>query len=323
MGNFTIVNQTKYMKIKTEVFGLFIAPGFSLPAYTALSEAFRIANEISEDVLFEWYSIGVDKQLIQSASGLLVKPDLDIDTKIRFDKLAVISSLNSHLYHNLKVFNWLRLLDRRGCHLGGLTSGNWILAKAKLLEGHRCTIHWQDREAFIEQYPELDVSNAIFEIDRSRFSAASGFSAVDMIMRMILINRGLDFAQKINYRLLHERIRNTDEQQIMLSPTDSPKLLQAIQLMQKYTEKPRSLSFIASDCAISIRQLTRLFSHHRSMGPQRFYTAIRLEKAVFLLKQSNLSITEVALACGYDDLSYFCALFKRRFLKTAKNYRSG
>ena len=43
-----------------------------------------------------------------------------------------------------------------------------LLARAGLLAGYRCTIHWENRSAFQEDFPDLDCTNKIYEIDRDR-----------------------------------------------------------------------------------------------------------------------------------------------------------
>ena len=49
---------------------------------------------------------------------------------------------------------WLRQLAARGIVLGGIDTGSYYLAKAGLLNGYRCTIHWEDRETLLEEFPQ-------------------------------------------------------------------------------------------------------------------------------------------------------------------------
>jgi len=305
-----------------QVFGFFLTPGFSLPAYTSLAEAFRIANDLAGKTLFRWYTVALDRELVRSASGLYVQPDVDITSTIGFNKLAVISSLDSHLYEDKKVFQWLRKLDSQGCELGGITSGSWVLARAKLLDGYRCTLHWQELDAFKESYPKLHATNTLFEIDRNRFTCASGMAALDMIIRMIVIDYGYQFAVNINNRLVRERIREGEERQLLPSYLHSKPIKRAVELMQKNIERPLPLEQIAQASLISQRQLARLFKTHVAATPQQYYSHIRLDRAASLLRQCDLSITEIALAAGFENLAYFSAAFKQRYLKSPSQYRS-
>lgn len=306
---------------KELIFGFFLTEGFSLPAYTSLAESFRIANDIAGRELFRWYTVGRTSELLRSASGLLVKPDMNISTTTEFHQLAVISSLNSSQYNNKATFQWLRRLNRQGCALGGITSGCWILARANLLRGYRCTLHWQDSQAFKETYPELQVNNTLYEIDRNRFSCASGLAALDMILQMIVTRYGYAFAQKINDRLINERLRLGQEPQLLYRHIPNSIVKRAVGLMEANIDVPLTLENIATQSSISSRQLARLFKRYIGITPQQHYLTLRLEKAISLLQQTDLTITQIAIATGFENLAHFSLAFKKHTSSSPSQYR--
>src|SRR3546814_20812337 len=59
----------------------------------------------------------------------------------------------------------LRRQGRSGCRLGALSTGSYLLAWAGLLDGFRCTVHWENLDAFREDFPDLDITGELFEID--------------------------------------------------------------------------------------------------------------------------------------------------------------
>ena len=304
-----------------QIFGFFLTEGFSLPAYSSIAETLRIANDIYDKSLFEWYSIGQTNDLIRSASGLVIKPDTDINTDLNFNKLAVISSLDGQSYHQQEVFNWLHKLDSQGCILGGITTGRWILANANLLSGHRCTIHWHEIDAFKECHPELEVSEGLFEIDHKRFSCAGGFAALDLIIEMIIGDYGIELANQINQRLINENQRSGDQLQNIEYQLKSAVVIRAIYIMKNHIESPVSLASIANKSAISQRQLVRLFQQNFQQSPQQFYLQLRLERAANLLKQTDRTITEIAVAVGFENLGHFSSAFKKRFACSPSKHR--
>lgn len=303
------------------VFGFFLTEGFSLPAYTSIAETFRIANDIANCTLFRWYTIGKTTDELRSASNLLVKPDMDINDTTAFHQVAIISSLNSYQYYDKATFQWLRQLNNQGCALGGITSGCWILARAKLLRGYRFTLHWQDSQAFKETYPELPVCNTLYEIDRNRFSCASGLAALDMVLQMIVTRYGYELAQKINDRLINERFRSGNEHQILYRHIPNSTVKQAVELMEKNIEIPLSLENLANQCSVSSRQLLRVFKSYMGHSPQQQYLTMRLDKAILLLQQTNLTMTEIAIATGFSNLSYFSVAFNKKSLISPSQYR--
>src|SRR5690606_29074019 len=105
----------------------------------------------------------------------------------------------------------LRRLAFYGTSIGAVCTGSWILAKAGLLEGHRCTIHWENYESFREEFPSLEVTQELFEIDRNRFTCAGGTAAIDMMLALISAKKGGEIAALVTDELIHHRMRDATE----------------------------------------------------------------------------------------------------------------
>lgn len=58
------------------------------------------------------------------------------------------------------------------------------------------------------------------------------------------------------------------------------------------------------------------------MGISEYITKRKISKAKELLKTKNLSVIQVSLAVGYDDVSYFIRIFKKQTGMTPKKYQS-
>src|SRR3546814_1038904 len=68
--------------------------------------------------------------------------------------------------------------------------------------------------------------------------------------------------------------------------------------MEQNLEEPLSRSELARGADLSTRQLERLFRKYLNRSPARYYLELRLNKARLLLLQTNMSVIDVALACG-------------------------
>lgn len=55
---------------------------------------------------------------------------------------------------------------------------------------------------------------------------------------------------------------------------------------------------------------TRLFEETSGMTPGKYVTDLRMRAALRMLQSTHWTIKEIAAACGYDDPSYFCKVFK-------------
>ena len=66
---------------------------------------------------------------------------------------------------------------------------------------------------------------------------------------------------------------------------------------------------------------TSLFQKYLSTSPMLYLNRYRLEKSISLLRNTALSITEVAYACGFSNTSYFCELFHKYYHITPRQCR--
>lgn len=81
------------------------------------------------------------------------------------------------------------------------------------------------------------------------------------------------------------------------------------------------VSDYAKALALSPNHLSRLCRTHRGSTPQNLIEEMTFQEACRLLAYTRLSVSEVGFAVGYDDPSYFCRAFKRKFGVTPKAYR--
>ena len=83
------------------------------------------------------------------------------------------------------MFAQLRRFDRQGADIGAVCTASHILARAGLLDGYRCTIHWENLAGFSESFPEIEVTSELFEIDRNRFTCSGGTASLDLMLKLI------------------------------------------------------------------------------------------------------------------------------------------
>ncbi len=68
---------------------------------------------------------------------------------------------------------------------------------------------------------------------------------------------------------------------------------------------------VAREIGISPSGLRSLFSRHRAGTPMAYLQAIRVQHALGIIRNSNLSLEAVAHACGYDSASHLSRHVKR------------
>lgn len=298
-------------------FAFVVIPDFTMIGFTAAVDTLRLANLFSGRELYRWHLVSPDGQPVVASSGIPVLVEGGLEQASDVSAVVVCGGINTHRFHDKSMFAWLRRMARRGADIGALCTGCHVLAEAGLLDGYRCTIHWENLPAFTERFPDVEVTSRLFEIDRNRFTCAGGTATIDMMLGLIAIQHGHELAGEIAESIIHERIREHDEHQRTSLPARlgvrHPKLLAIIDLMEKNLEEPLERHELAAIAGLSTRQLERLFRKYLDRSPARYYLELRLHKARLLLLQTNLSVMNVALACGFVSPSHFTKCYRAFF----------
>ncbi len=302
-----------------------LLPRYSMIAFTSAIEPLRAANRLSGKSLYEWHIFTVAGDGVPASNGLIIEPEGDLEAASAFGSVVICTGVDVQKVADKQIISWLRKVDRKGADIGAICTGSHVLAKAGLLDGHRCTIHWENLPAFAEDFPEIEVTSELFEIDRTRFTCAGGTAAIDMMLNVIAMQHGHELAAEVADQFMHERIRDRHDHQRMGLPARlgvrHPKLLSVIQLMEENLEEPLSRSQLARKAGLSTRQLERLFRKYLSRSPARYYLELRLNKARLLLLQTNMSVIDVALACGFVSASHFSKCYRDFFGHTPRKER--
>jgi len=216
-----------------------------------------------------------------------------------------------------KILSWLRREARKGILIGGLCTGAYTLAKAGLLDGKRATIHWENQDSFEEEFDEVILTKSVFVVESNRMTTAGGTSSIDLMLKIIADDQGEDLANAVADQLIYNSIRTDQDTQRLSVPTRigvrHPKLSQVIQIMETNIEEPISPSILARDVGMSTRQLERLFRRYLNRSPKRYYMELRLQKARNLLMQTDMSVINVALACGFASPSHFSKCYRAHY----------
>ncbi|NCX84096.1 MAG: helix-turn-helix domain-containing protein [Rhodobacteraceae bacterium] len=151
-------------------------------------------------------------------------------------------------------------------------------------------------------------------------TTAGGTSSIDLMLKMIADKHGEEMANAVADQMIYSSIRTDQDTQRLSVPTRigvrHPKLSQVIQMMEQNIEEPISPAVLAKDVGMSTRQLERLFRRYLNRSPKRYYMELRLQKARNLLMQTDMSVINVALACGFASPSHFSKCYRAHYETT-------
>lgn len=307
--------------------GFLLIPDFAVIAYACAMEAYRAANDLAGKQLYAWRHISPHGRPVPASNGIAILPDQGIDRPCDVDDLLVCAGGNPTAFEDPATFAWLRAQAAHGIRIGGVSGGPEILARAGLLHGYRCTAHWEYIPAMRERFPDLLLTQSLYEIDRERCTCAGGTAALDMAVTLIEAEYGQPLAHAVAEWFLHTRPRAKNEPQRMsLRERYEVKhhgLLQVLAAMEAALEVPLPRTALARSAGVSVRQLERLFRTHLGRSIGAHYLSLRLEHARRLLRQTSLSVLETALACGFASAAHFSRSYRARFGVAPRMERTG
>jgi transcriptional regulator GlxA family with amidase domain len=293
---------------------------FTLLSFAAAMDCLRLANRMSGKRLYDWQLVGEGGQSVSCSTGTSFHLDGDLDEFKRDDTIIVCGGSDVQKATTKRMLNWLRREARRGIAMGGLCTAAYTLAKAGLLDGKRATIHWENQDSFSEEFDEVVLTKSVFIIDGNRLTTAGGTSSIDLFLQIIANDHGEELASAVADQQIYSSIRTDQDTQRLSVPTRigvrHPKLSQVIQKMEANIEEPISPSLLASEVGMSTRQLERLFRRYLNRSPKRYYMELRLQKARNLLMQTDMSVINVALACGFASPSHFSKCYRAHYETT-------
>ena len=302
---------------KPRRFVFVLIDNFTMLSFASALESLRIANRMADKELYSWTLVSETGETVTCSAGTTFSVDSGLDELNRDDTILVCGGIDVQVASTRKLQGWLRREARKGLMVGGLCTAAFTLAKAGLLDGKKATIHWENSDSFSEEFDEVELTKSVFVIDGSRMTTAGGTSSIDLMLKIIADDHGEELANAVADQLIYSSIRTDQDTQRLSVPTRigvrHPKLSQVIQMMEANIEEPISPSLLAKNVGMSTRQLERLFRRYLNRSPKRYYMELRLQKARNLLMQTDMSVINVALACGFASPSHFSKCYRAHY----------
>jgi transcriptional regulator GlxA family with amidase domain len=290
----------------------------------AVLDAFQTANELIDlsglaVTRFEVTVVGV-RRTVKTSQGLTVPvraaraaaPDCVVVPAIGFKMPAPLEAALARPDVG-DAGAALREWARGGATMTAACIGTFVMAESGLLDRQRATTTWWLAPLFRRRYPDvlLDESNMIVKSGRV-VTAGAALSHMDLALWLV---RGVSprlAALTAKYLIVDSR-----PSQSAYALTDH--LVHADPIVQRFEAWARSrlmrgfsLDDAARSARCSKRTLARRTQSVLGRSPLSYFQALRVERAVHLLKTSSASVDEVAARVGYQDGATLRALLRNR-----------
>ena len=293
---------------------------FTMVSFACALEALRLANLAIGRQVYSWSLVGEGGTDARCSAGTRFALDDDLVETRPGDVIVVCGGRDIARATTPGAVAWLREQAVRGAVVGGVCTAAWALARAGLLDGVRATIHWENQDSFAREFPDVLLTSSVYVADGARFTAAGGTASLDLMLKLISDEHGEDVANQVADQVIYSSIRSDQDTQRLSVPSRigvrHPRLAQVIQRMEAHIQDTISPAVLARDAGLSPRQLERLFRRYLNRSPKRYYMELRLRKARNLLLQTDMSVINVALACGFTSPSHFSKCYRAYYNTT-------
>ncbi|CAN0625574.1 AraC family transcriptional regulator, glycine betaine-responsive activator [Burkholderia multivorans] len=297
-------------------FSFLLMPHFNMIAFTNAIEVLRVANQLSKNNHYTWQLVSVNGGKVEASNGI----ELGTIPASEVERTDIIFACGGNDVQDTTTSEHLALLrrlDRSGVMLGGICTGAYVLAKAGLLAGYECSIHWERLFAHQETFREAKFSKRLFVVDRNRVTCAGGVAPLHMMLELIAPHVGARLIADITDYFIVEQLRTSSSLQAMplVARLGSANriVFDVLEIMESNIDEPLSGDELARRTRISNRQMQRLFRETVGTPMARHYVKLRLKRARELLQQTNMTIQDVMTACGFQSTSHFSKAYHQEY----------
>ena len=307
--------------IKKNKIAFLLLDYFSMISFSSMLAPMRAINDLIGKTVFDWTLHSIDGESVRASNQVKIQVEGDMSKLDSPDMIVLCggSDIQSIDHKTIGKALWPYTKNEK-VTIVGICTAAYVMAKCGLLDRYRCTIHWENIASFREEMPSLLVTNNLYEVDGNRITCSGGASPIDLMLEIITNTFDQETMLAVADKIVHERARPPDESQKMaehvLTSRQSPKLAEAVKIMQNHIDDPLSTNEVAEISDVSLRQLERLFKKYKNTTPQRYYLFLRLQQARRLLLQTSFSVLQVTIATGFSSQSHFTKCYRDLFHHT-------
>lgn len=310
--------------------GFLLTPRFTLIAFAGFVDALRLAaddGDRSRQRLCRWDILGVAGTACLSSCGASVSATAPMESPASYDYIVVVGGLlQGGQQVSEEIYAFLREAAAKQVKLVGLCTGSFVLARAGLLDGHLTCVSWFHREAFVAEFAQLRiVSNQMFVVDRDRLTCAGGTSVVHLAAFIIEKSIGRASAVKALRIMIEEQplpSRTLQPEEVLSERSTDTVVRKVMLLIEQQLDVTMPVEKLCEPLGIGRRQLERRFRRDVGLSPAGYRQSLRMERARWLLQNTDLDVTEVGLECGFHDSTHFARMVRQSLGASPRELRA-
>jgi transcriptional regulator GlxA family with amidase domain len=296
-----------------------------------LSVACEVFGLDRRELVDPWYELRVCAA-VEPPVRMKTSFGLTLQTPYRLDEVARAGTVIIPMWPPddeapEEVLDAVRLAHARGARILSFCSGAFLLARAGLLDGRRCTTHWMYAERLQQECPQVDVApDVLYVVDGNVMTSAGTAAAIDLCLHLVRQDHGADVANAVARRMVVPPHRDGGQAQFIQAPV--PTLTQVddpfrvtLDWAVEHLDEPLTVEVLARRSAMSPRTFARRFVGATGTTPLQWLLRQRVLHAQRLLETTEEPVEWVAGRCGFGTAAGMRVHFQRQVGTSPMAYR--
>lgn len=302
-----------------------------ISTYMAFVQAEKFHTMKGGKSIFEKIIVAGISKKVNVYNGLFSVAPIEDISKIKNTNLIIIPAFLPHtnaeqnIKLNKKTIDWIKLHYKNGAEVASLCTGAYLLGATKLMDGRKCSIHWNDAHQFASMFPQVDlVADQVITNENGLYTSGGAFSFMNLIIYLLEKYYGREMAI-LSAKLFQIDIdRSSQAPYIVFNGQKSHSdeiVLKAQDFIEKNAIDKLSVEKLAKKMAVSRRSFDRRFIKATGNTPIEYMQRVKMETAKKLLEISRKNIQEIMHEAGYNDVKAFREVFRKVTGLTPMEYR--
>lgn len=260
---------------------------------------------------------------VQAGSGVEVIAHRGLDG-LRGADLIAIPATNQREFPEAAL-DAVRTAAAAGATVLTICSGVFVAGAAGLLDGRRCTSHWQTAAELAARHPAAVVDPTVLFVDEGNLVTSAGSAAgIDACLHVIRREWGTAAVNTLARLMVVPPQREGGQRQFLQRPIpehSGTTIAPTLDWVLEHLDVEHSVADIARRSHMSERTFTRHFLAETGTTPHRWLTQQRVLRARQLLEDTTLGIDTIAATCGFSTAAMLRHHFRNAIGVSPVDYR--
>lgn len=294
---------------------------------------FRAVNQFLQasgrEPLFDVKLVGTKKEVKLDNSLFSVHTDLLLHEMTKADLIfipAISGPADRAIALNKELLPWIADRYKDGSEVASLCIGAFLLAATGLLDGKKCSTHWNSANEFRTMFPQVElVDGSIITEEQGLYSSGGANSYWNLLLYLVEKYTDRDTAILASKYFAVDIDRQSQASFMMFQGQKEHKD-EAIKSIQEFIEanctEKLTVDQLAEMCAMGRRSFERRFLKATGNTAITYIQRVKIEAAKRSFEQNIKNINEVMYDVGYTDTKAFRTIFKKITGLTPIAYRN-